>query len=148
MQKAVAIVPVGHDFPPFSANKGGSVQGAKLFLLTYDLAFQLQEPLNKIESDGEIPAGLRKDVTLRPRHLALLRRMLRQWAIPPARQFGRLPSRGRVRVWTGLFGVWHASAIVDAAVTAGRGGSAALPILNHTPGLAWRRASPAAPHRD
>jgi hypothetical protein len=137
MQKAVAIVPVGHDFPPFSANKGGSVQGAKLFLLTYDLAFQLQEQLNRIQASGEVPSGLRRDAALRPRHLALLRRMLRQWAIPPARQFGRLPSRGRLRVWTGLFGVWHASRhATDTAVTA----SVELPtpttcqILNQTPG--------------
>ena len=137
MQKAVAIVPVGHDFPPFSANKGGSVQGAKLFLLTYDLAFQLQEQLNQIEAGGEVPAGLRKDASLRPRHLALLRRMLRQWAVPPARQFGRLPSRGRVRVWTGLFGVWHASRhAVDVAVTAGAEVTTAgsCQILNQTPG--------------
>jgi hypothetical protein len=45
MAKAVAIVPVGHDFPPFSANKGGSIEGSKLFLLTFDLAFQIQEQL-------------------------------------------------------------------------------------------------------
>ena len=115
MQKAVAIVPVGHDFPPFSANKGGSVQGAKLFLLTYDLAFHLQEQLTRIEAGGEVPAGLSRDASLRPRHLALLKRMLRQWAIPPARQFGRLPSRGRVRVYTGLFGVWHAGRHAAAA---------------------------------
>jgi len=137
MQKAVAIVPVGHDFPPFSANKGGSVQGSKLFLLTYDLAFHLQEQLTTIESGGEIPAGLRRDATLRPRHIALLRRMLRQWAIPPARQFGRLPSRGRVRVWTGLFGVWHASRhAADGDVTAGVDlpSASTCQILNQTPG--------------
>ena len=33
MAKAVAIIPVGHDFPPFSANKGGSIDGSKIFLL-------------------------------------------------------------------------------------------------------------------
>ena len=49
MAKAVAIVPVGHDFPPFSANKGGSIEGSKLFLLTFDLAFQIQEQLRALE---------------------------------------------------------------------------------------------------
>jgi hypothetical protein len=38
LAKAVAVVPVGHDFPPFSANKGGNAEGNKLHLLTYDLA--------------------------------------------------------------------------------------------------------------
>jgi len=47
MAKAVAIIPGGHDFPPFSANKGGAIEGAKIFLLTYDLAFQIQEQLRK-----------------------------------------------------------------------------------------------------
>ena len=135
MQKAVAIVPIGHDFPPFSANKGGSVHGVKLFLLTYDLAFHLQEQVKQIEAGGEIPHGLARDTTLRPRHVALLKRMLRQWAIPPARQFNRLPSRGKVRVFAGLFGIWQS----------GRQGAKGAPspdlpvpsacqILNHTPG--------------
>ena len=55
MAKAVAIVPVGHDFPPFSANKGGSIDGSKLFLLTFDLAFQLQEQLRALETGGDVP---------------------------------------------------------------------------------------------
>jgi hypothetical protein len=135
MQKAVAIVPVGHDFPPFSANKGGSVQGSKLFLLTYDLAFHLQEQIKQIESGGEIPAGLARDSTLRPRHLLLLKRMLRQWAIPPARQFGRLPSRGKVRVFAGLFGVWHAARHgVAAAPTLDLPTPSTCQIINQTPG--------------
>ena len=50
MAKAVAIVPVGHDFPPFSANKGGNAEGTKLFLLTFDLAFELQEQIRAIDS--------------------------------------------------------------------------------------------------
>lgn len=146
MQKAVAIVPVGHDFPPFSANKGGSVQGSKLFLLTYDLAFHLQEQLTRIESGGEVPAGLARDASLRPRHLALLKRMLRQWAIPPARQFGRLPSRGRVRVYTGLFGVWHAGRHAAAPTS---GFDLPVPswcqILNQTPGGYALRQAGAVP---
>jgi hypothetical protein len=52
MAKAVAIVPAGHDFPPFSANKGGTLDGSKLFLLTFDLAFQLQEQLRALEAGG------------------------------------------------------------------------------------------------
>src|SRR5438105_5185201 len=93
MAKAVAIVPVGHDFPPFSANKGGSVNGSKLFLLTFDLAFTLQEQLRGVESGGPAPTGFRAEAPHRG-NVALLRRLLRQWAIPPARQFSRLPSRG------------------------------------------------------
>ena len=54
MAKAVAIVPVGHDFPPFSANKGGSIDGSKLFLLTFDLAFQIQEQLRTLEAGGDV----------------------------------------------------------------------------------------------
>jgi len=52
MAKAVAIVPVGHDFPPFSANKGGAGEGTKMFLLTFDLAFELQERIRALESGG------------------------------------------------------------------------------------------------
>lgn len=134
MQKAVAIVPIGHDFPPFSANKGGSVQGSKMFLLTYDLAFHLQEQVTQIESGGEIPTGLARDHTLRPRHITLLKRMLRQWAIPPARQFGRLPSRGKVRVFTGLFGVWHAGRHTAASSGLDLPVPSSCQILNQTPG--------------
>ena len=61
MAKAVAIVPVGHDFPPFSANKGGSIDGSKLFLLTFDLAFQIQEQLRALEAGGEAPPGIGSD---------------------------------------------------------------------------------------
>ena len=42
MAKAVAIIPVGHDFPPFSANKGGSIDGSKIFLL--DLRPRVPDP--------------------------------------------------------------------------------------------------------
>ena len=58
MAKAVAIIPVGHDFPPFSANKGGSIDGSKIFLLTFDLAFQIQEQLRALEAGGDVPAGI------------------------------------------------------------------------------------------
>ncbi len=58
MAKAVAIVPVGNDFPPFSANKGGTGDGAKLYLLTFDLAFQLQEQLRALDAGGPA-AGIR-----------------------------------------------------------------------------------------
>ena len=61
MAKAVAIMPVGHDFPPFSANKGGSIDGSKIFLLTFDLAFQIQEQVRALEAGGEVPAGIGKD---------------------------------------------------------------------------------------
>jgi hypothetical protein len=109
MAKAVAIVPVGHDFPPFSANKGGNAEGTKLFLLTFDLAFELQEQIRAIEAGGALPREAGSDADARSRHVALLKRLLRQWAIPPARQFNRLPSRAHVAICAGLPGVWHYS---------------------------------------
>jgi hypothetical protein len=45
----------------------------------------------------------------RRRYLTLLKRLLRQWAIPPARQFNRLPSQARVVMCTELVGVWQYS---------------------------------------
>ena len=96
LAKAVAIVPVGHDFPPFSANKGGNAEGSKLFLLTFDLAFQLQEQIRGLEAGATLPREAGSDAEARGRYVALLKRLLRQWAIPPARQFNRLPSRARV----------------------------------------------------
>lgn len=109
MAKAVAIVPVGHDFPPFSANKGGSGEGSKLFMLTFDLAFQLQEQIRDLESGAALPRQAGSDADARGRYVALLKRLLRQWAIPPARQFNRLPSRARVVMCAGLPGVWQYS---------------------------------------
>lgn len=109
MAKAVAIVPVGHDFPPFSANKGGTVEGNKLYLLTYDLAFRIQEQLRELESGGAASPEVGRDAAARGRYIALLKRLLQQWAIPPARQFNRLPSRSRVAMCTGLSGVWQHS---------------------------------------
>ena len=102
MAKAVAIIPVGHDFPPFSASKGGSIEGSKIFLLAFDLAFQIQEQVRKLEAGGDFPADVGKDMASRRRYLTLLKRLLRQWAIPPARQFNRLPSQARVVMCTEL----------------------------------------------
>ena len=150
MAKAVAIVPVGHDFPPFSANKGGSIDGSKLFLLTFDLAFQLQEQLRAIEGGGEMPTGVANDAASRFQYTTLLKRLLRQWAIPPARQFNRLPSRARVVMCAGLSGVWQYSRGVHSGVANPPTGLPAMTncqVINHTPaGYALRQidTSPAA----
>jgi hypothetical protein len=58
MAKAVAIIPIGHDFPPFSASKGGAIEGSKFFLLAFDLAFQIQEQVRKLESGGDYPTNV------------------------------------------------------------------------------------------
>ena len=108
MAKAVAIVPVGHDFPPFSANKGGATEGSRLFLLTFDLAFMLQEQIRELET-GAGPREFAADLQAREQYTSLLKRLLRQWAVPPARQFNRLPSRARVVMCAGLPGVWQTS---------------------------------------
>jgi hypothetical protein len=143
MAKAVAIVPVGHDFPPFSANKGGSIDGSKLFLLTFDLAFQLQEQLRALEAGGDVPSGIGKDPAARLQYVSLLKRLLRQWAIPPARQFNRLPSRARVVMCAGLAGVWQYSRGVHAGVAQPPSGlppMANCQVINHTPaGYALRQ---------
>jgi hypothetical protein len=145
MAKAVAIVPIGHDFPPFSANKGGTLDGSKLFLLTFDLAFQLQEQLRALGSGGPTPDYAREPGG-RVAFIALLTRLLRQWAIPPARQFNRLPSRARVVVCAGLPGVWKYSRGTHAGVTAPSGLPAmtSCQVINHTPaGYALRQADAA-----
>jgi len=143
MAKAVAIVPVGHDFPPFSANKGGSIEGSKLFLLTFDLAFQIQEQLRALDAGGDVPAGIGKDPSSRLAYVALLKRLLRQWAIPPARQFNRLPSRARVVMCAGLEGVWQYSRGNHAGVNRAPSGlprMANCQVINHTPaGYALRQ---------
>jgi hypothetical protein len=150
MAKAVAIIPVGHDFPPFSANKGGSIDGSKLFLLTFDLAFQIQEQLRALEAGADVPTGIANDASSRFQYLALLKRLLRQWAIPPARQFNRLPSRARVVMCAGLSGVWQYSRGVHAGVAnppTGLPPMTSCQVINHTPaGYALRQidASPAA----
>ena len=143
MAKAVAIVPVGHDFPPFSANKGGSIEGSKLFLLTFDLAFQIQEQLRALEAGGDVPSGIGKDPSARLAYITLLKRLLRQWAIPPARQFNRLPSRARVVTCAGLSGIWQYSRGVHAGVSkppTGLPPMANCQVINHTPaGYALRQ---------
>jgi hypothetical protein len=147
MAKAVAIVPVGHDFPPFSANKGGSIDGSKLFLLTFDLAFQIQEQLRALEAGGDVPAGIARDPAGRLQYIGLLKRLLRQWAIPPARQFNRLPSRARVVTCSGLPGIWQYSRGVHAGVNrpaAGLPPMANCQVINHTPaGYALRQTDSA-----
>ncbi len=148
MAKAVAIVPVGHDFPPFSANKGGSIDGSKLFLLTFDLAFQIQEQLRALEAGGDIPAGVGRDAAARLQYVNLLKRLLRQWAIPPARQFNRLPSRARVVTCAGLSGVWQYSRGVHAGVNrppTGLPPMANCQVINHTPAGYALRQIDAAP---
>ncbi|NDP42156.1 MAG: hypothetical protein GZ089_05465 [Aromatoleum sp.] len=143
MAKAVAIIPVGHDFPPFSANKGGSIEGSKIFLLTFDLAFQIQEQLRALEAGGDVPAGTGRDPAARLQYIVLLKRLLRQWAIPPARQFNRLPSRARVVMCAGLSGVWQYSRGAHAGVTnlpAGLPAMTHCQVINHTPaGYALRQ---------
>src|SRR5664279_741923 len=147
MAKAVAIVPVGHDFPPFSANKGGSIDGSKLFLLTFDLAFQIQEQLRALEAGGDVPAGIGRDPVNRLQYIGLLKRLLRQWAIPPARQFNRLPSRARVVMCSGLTGIWQYSRGVHSGVPnppSGLPPMANCQVINHTPaGYALRQTDPA-----
>ena len=145
MAKAVAIVPVGHDFPPFSANKGGSIEGSKIFLLTFDLAFQLQEQIRALEAGGEMPVGIARDRSARHQYILLLKRLLRQWAIPPARQFNRLPSRARVVMCAGLPGVWQYSrgAHTGVAPSAGLPPMTTCQVINHTPaGYALRQTDP------
>ena len=150
MAKAVAIVPVGHDFPPFSANKGGAIDGSKLFLLTFDLAFQIQEQLRALEAGGPVPEAIARDAPSRLQYLVLLRRLLRQWAIPPARQFNRVPSRARVVMCAGLMGVWQYSRGVHAGIAkppTGLPPMTTCQVINHTPaGYALRQIdhSPAA----
>jgi hypothetical protein len=143
MAKAVAIIPVGHDFPPFSANKGGSIDGSKIFLLTFDLAFQLQEQIRALEAGGEVPGGIGKDPASRQHYVSLLRRLLRQWAIPPARQFNRLPSRARVVMCAGLSGVWQYSRGLHSGVAnppTGLPPMTSCQVINHTPaGYALRQ---------
>ncbi|HVF65045.1 MAG TPA: hypothetical protein VNE58_13730 [Casimicrobiaceae bacterium] len=143
MAKAVAIVPVGHDFPPFSANKGGTMDGAKLYLLTFDLAFQLQEQLRTLESGAALPESMREPKS-RAAYIGLLRRLLRQWAIPPARQFNRLPSRARVVICAGLSGVWQYSRGLHTGIgnaPTGLPPMSACQVLNHTPaGYALRQS--------
>ncbi len=143
MAKAVAIIPVGHDFPPFSASKGGSIEGTKIFLLAFDLAFQIQEQVRILEAGGEFPPDIGRDTASRRSYITLLKRLLRQWAIPPARQFNRLSSKARVVMCAGLLGVWQYSRGRHSGVAAPPKATAALmhcQVINHTPaGYALRQ---------
>jgi hypothetical protein len=143
LAKAVAIVPIGHDFPPFSSNKGGNLEGNKLFLLTFDLAFQLQEQLRTLDTGGKAPAGFPADTAAVTQYMTLLRRLLRQWAIPPARQFNRLPSRARVVMCAGLNAVWQYSPGAHLDIfnpPPGLPTMTACQVINHTPaGYALRQ---------
>lgn len=148
LAKSVAIVPTGHDFPPFSANKGGAMDGTRLYLLTFDLAFQLQEEVRAIEGGGPLPeeAG-GHDAAARAAFLALLQRLLRQWAIPPARQFNRLPSRARVVMCVGFSGAWqYSKGRPPGMLPPAPGGLPPMThcqVINHTPaGYALRQTDP------
>jgi hypothetical protein len=142
MAKAVAVVPVGHDFPPFSASKGGAIEGSKFYVLAFDLAFQIQEQVHKLEAGGDFPASVGRDSASRRRYLTLLKRLLRQWAIPPARQFNRLPSQARVVMCTELLGVWQYSRGRHSGVAVSPQAPALVrcQVINHTPaGYALRQ---------
>ena len=131
----------------FRANKGGSIDGSKLFLLTFDLAFQIQEQLRALEAGGDTPAGISRDPLARAQYIRLLKRLLRQWAIPPARQFNRLPSRARVVMCSGLSGVWQYSRGLHSGIPnppSGLPPMANCQVINHTPaGYALRQTDPA-----
>jgi len=150
LAKSVAIVPVGHDFPPFSANKGGAIEGTRLYLLTFDLAFQLQEEVRALESGGDMPKDLQRDPASRRSYIALLQRLLRQWAIPPARQFNRLPSRARVVMCVGFPGAWQYSkgrppGVTPPQVPGGLPPMTHCQVINHTPAGYALRQTDAAP---
>lgn len=150
LAKAVAIIPVGHDFPPFAANKGGAIEGSKSYLLTFDLAFELQAQLQALEAGGRVPPGIESGTVARLQYIAVLRRLLRQWAVPPARQFNRVPSRARVVMCPGLPAAWQniLNAVAGArAVPTGLPPMTHCQVINHTPaGYALRQtdAAPAA----
>jgi hypothetical protein len=116
MAKAVAIVPVGHDFPPFSANKGGSIEGSKLFLLTFDLAFQIQEQLRALEAGGDVPTGIGRDPVARLQYFTLLKRLLRQWAIRRRGSSTGCPRGPAVVTCSGSSGVWQYSPAASCGV--------------------------------
>jgi hypothetical protein len=99
--------------------------------------------LRALEAGGLPPASAGGDQAAKVEYMAMLRRLLRQWAIPPARQFNRLPSRARVVMCAGLHGVWQYSrgAHADVAnVPAGLPTMNACQVINHTPaGYALRQ---------
>ena len=141
LAKAVAIIPVGHDFPPFAANKGGAIEGSKIYLLTFDLAFELQAQLQALEAGGPLPPDIDNRADARAHYIATLKRLLRQWAIPPARQFNRVPSRARVAICPGLPAVWqYTRSVPGEALAASAPPMTQCQVLNHTPaGYALRQ---------
>lgn len=150
LAKSVAIVPVGHDFPPFSANKGGAIEGSRLYLLAFDLAFQLQQEIQLLEAGGAMPKDIPGDAASRRAHVALMQRLLRQWAIPPARQFNRLPSRARVVMCVGFAGAWLYSKGRPPGVAPPQGAGGLPPmthcqVINQTPAGYALRQSDATP---
>jgi len=114
-----------------------------LFLLTFDLAFQIQEQLRALDAGGSVPTGVGTDPAAVAQYTALLRRLLRQWAIPPARQFNRLPSRARVVMCAGLPAVWQYSRGTHTNVANAPTGLPPMhscQVINHTPaGYALRQ---------
>ena len=92
--------------------------------------------MRDLESGGPLPREVGTNAEARLPYIALLKRLLRQWAIPPARQFNRLPSRARVVMCAGLPGVWQYSR----GMNGGAQGTAAPPpmtqcqVVNHTTG--------------
>jgi hypothetical protein len=135
--KAVAIVPTRYDFPPFAANKGGSTDGDPLYLLTFDLAFRLQESLLAVERGGPVPESVGRGEHARQGYVALLRRLLREWGDPPARHFNRLPTSSEVQACFGFAPVWQVTRARRSDQPLGVQESALLAtarIANQTPG--------------
>ena len=83
-----------------------------------------------------MPPDIGRDLITRIGYISLLKRLLRQWAIPPARQFNRLPSKARVVICAGLSGVWKYSRGEhpgNAHAASGLPEMTACQVLNHTP---------------
>jgi len=81
MAKAVAIVPVGMTSAVFR-QQGRSTNGTKLFLLTFDLAFQFQERCRPLNPEAIRPTDFAVNRLSRARKYGAATRLLRQWAIP------------------------------------------------------------------
>ena len=138
--KAVSIVPVGYDFPPFSANKGGSAEGQPMYLLTFDLAFRMQERMRAIERGAPLPAAIGSGVRARRRYAALLRKLMREWGDPPVRHLNRLASGTEVAACFGMSLVWQLTRALQprpGSDTEASGVTSALRrcrVVNQTPG--------------
>jgi len=107
-----------------------------------------QEQLRALDAGAPAPAFIH-GTAAHQQYLMLLKRLLRQWAIPPARQFNRLPSRARVVMCAGLSGAWQYSRGTHAGVAAAPAGLPAMSkcqVINHTPaGYALRQADTSPP---